>query len=113
MSNTLPIALTGLSIDFSHKFSLKFFDPYAHYALCWFPLTLNPFSGSSSLFLMFVQEDEDDCHPLLKQITSEQWFPKNSPQTVDNVVNCFAAFMGNVDDSVHTAICSYIVQIHR
>ena len=28
-----------LRIDFSHKFSLKKFDPYAHYAVCWFPLT--------------------------------------------------------------------------
>ena len=27
-----------LRIDFSHKFSLEFFDPYAHYAAYWFPL---------------------------------------------------------------------------
>lgn len=60
-----------------------------------------------------TKEEEEECHWLLEQITKEQWFPRNTPKTVPNIVSSFMEFMGNVDDAVHTKICDYIVQIHK
>ena len=80
------------------------------------PTFLSLFSDvwSRSMYISVnVFQNDKDVHPLLRKIADEQWFPKSSQKTVPGVVSAFIAIMDNVDPTVHTKICDYILDINK
>lgn len=75
---------------------------------------LNQDGDSTSAGKRKSGDGEEDMPELIRQILAEPWMQTHSADnTVQGVLQTFAAIIDSVPDTVHGQLCEYIVRIHR
>jgi hypothetical protein len=62
------------------------------------------------------EEDEvETLHPLLKKISEERWFPRDTTPTItlDSVIDAILSKLPNASKTMLKTLTTHLVQLHR
>lgn len=64
-----------------------------------------------------AKEGDDEgsgLHPLLRKISEERWFPRDTnPITLDSVIDAIIAKLPNASKTMLKTLTTHLVQLHR